>query len=355
MHKLLYSIPAICYSDSMPRGARIDAPGVLHHVIGRGIERRDIFRDDADREDFIERLEALAADGAFRVAAWALMRNHFHLLCTTGNRSISASMHRLLTGYVVNFNKRRRRHGYLFQNRFKSIVCQEERYLKELVRYIHLNPVRAGQVSGLRGLERYPYAGHSALTGHIERPWQDVDWVLGCFGPASPRRSYREFVAAGIWMGRRPELVGGGLVRSAGGWSAVKALRRRGAKREHDQRILGEPEFVQATLQRSDRRIRQNLRFGADRPAIDGVCRSVCERYDVSPGELCSGSRRHTVVAARTALSWVAVRELGYSGAEVARFLGVTNSCVTRSVASARADSIGDVRRLLPGQSEALS
>jgi REP element-mobilizing transposase RayT len=148
MHKLLYSIPAICYSDSMPRGARIDAPGVLHHVIGRGIERRDIFRDDADREDFIDRLEALAADGAFRVAAWALMRNHFHLLCTTGNRSISASMHRLLTGYVVNFNKRRRRHGYLFQNRFKSIVCQEERYLKELVRYIHLNPVRAGQVSG---------------------------------------------------------------------------------------------------------------------------------------------------------------------------------------------------------------
>lgn len=339
----------------MPRGARIDAPGVLHHIIGRGIERRDIFRDDVDRNDFIARIEALAAGGAFQVAAWSLMRNHFHLLCKTGNLPISVSMHRLLTGYVVNFNKRRRRHGYLFQNRFKSIVCQEDRYLKELVRYIHLNPVRAGQVSGLRGLDRHPFAGHSVIVGRIERPWQNVDWVLGCFDSESPRRSYREFVAAGIRMGQRPELVGGGLVRSLGGWSAVKALRRRGSKIEHDQRILGDPDFVQTTVQRSHPRLRQNLRFDTDRPAIDGVCRSVCERYGVSPGELCSGSRRHTVVAARTALSWVAVRELGYSGADVARFLGVTNSCVTRSVASASADVVGDVRGLLPVGPQTLS
>ncbi|MFO7706790.1 MAG: transposase [Desulfobacterales bacterium] len=335
----------------MPRGARIDAPGVLHHIIGRGIERRDIFFDDADRNDFVARLAALAAAAAFSVAAWALMRNHFHLLCKTGNQPISVSMHRLLTGYVVNFNKRHRRHGYLFQNRFKSIVCQEERYLKELVRYIHLNPVRAAQVPALRALDRYPFAGHSALVGRIERPWQDIDRVLSCFDSESPRRSYREFVAAGIRMGQRPDLVGGGLVRSAGGWSAVKALRRRGAQMEHDQRILGDSEFVQTLVRESGQRLKQSLRLGDSRPAIAGVCRSVCEQYEVSPGELCSGSRRHTVVAARTALSWVAVRELGYSGADVARFLGVTNSCVTRSVASATADEIGDVKRLLPADS----
>ncbi len=339
----------------MPRGARIDAPGVLHHIIGRGIEQRDIFYDDADRNDFIARIEALAAVGAFKVAAWSLMRNHFHLLCKTGGIPISACMHRLLTGYVVNFNKRRRRHGYLFQNRFKSIVCQEDRYLRELVRYIHLNPVRAGQVSGLRALDCHPFGGHSAIVGRIERPWQDVDRVLDCFSPESPRRFYREFVAAGIRMGQRPDLVGGGLVRSAGGWSAVKALRRRGAKVEHDQRILGDPDFVQTTVQRSDQRLKQSLRLGADRPGIDGVCRSVCEKYGVSHGEIRSGSRRHTVVAARTALSWVAVRELGYSGADVARFLGVTNSCVTRSVASASADEIGDVSCLLPARSTAAS
>ncbi|MCU0558773.1 MAG: transposase [Desulfobacterales bacterium] len=327
---------------------------MLHHIIGRGIERRDIFRDDVDRDDFIARVEALAADGAFQVAAWSLMRNHFHLLCKTGNRPISASMHRLLTGYVVNFNKRRRRHGYLFQNRFKSIVCQEDRYLKELVRYIHLNPVRAGQVSGLRGLDRHPFSGHSAVVGRIKRPWQSVDWVLGCFESDSPRRSYREFVAAGLRMGQRPELVGGGLVRSAGGWSAVKALRRRGTRMEHDQRILGDADFVQTTVERSDQRLKQSLRFDSDRPAIDGVCRNVCERYEVSPGELCSGSRRHTVVAARAALSWVAVRELGYSGADVARFLGVTNSCVTRSVAAAGADIAEDARSLIPVKPQTL-
>jgi REP element-mobilizing transposase RayT len=324
---------------------------VLHHIIGRGIEKRDIFLDDADRDDFIARLEAFAAAGAFRVAAWSLMRNHFHLLCKTGDQPISVTMHRLLTGYVVNFNKRRRRHGYLFQNRFKSIVCQEERYLKELVRYIHLNPVRAGHVSDLCALDRHPFSGHSAIVGRIDRPWQAVDWVLSGFDPVSPRRSYREFVAAGIRMGQREDLVGGGLVRSAGGWSAVKALQRRGAKGEHDHRILGDAEFVQATVARSDQRLKQSLRWGADRPGIDGVCRNVCKRYDVSPGELCSGSRRRMVVAARTALSWVAVRELGYSGADVARFLGVTNSCVTRSVASATADEIGDVRCLLPAGS----
>ena len=333
----------------------MDAPGVLHHIIGRGIERRDIFYDDADRQDFIARLGAHAAAGAFKVAAWSLMRNHFHLLCKTGAQPISTGMHRLLTGYAVNFNKRHRRHGYLFQNRFKSIVCQEERYLKELVRYIHLNPVRAGQVSGLPALDRHAFAGHSAIVGRFERPWQDVDWVLGCFGPESPRRSYREFVAAGIRMGPQPDLVGGGLVRSAGGWSAVRALQHKGAKVEHDQRILGDSEFVQTTVARSDRRLRQSLRLGDDRPGIEGVCRTVCRRYNVSPGELCSGSRRRTVVAARTALSWVAVRELGYSGADVARFLGVTNSCVTRSVASATADAIGDVSCLLPAGPAAAS
>lgn len=332
----------------MPRTARIDAPGVLHHVIGRGIEQRDIFHDDGDRDDFIRRIAQLANAGAFRVAAWALLRNHFHLLLTTGDLPLSASMHRLLTGFVVAFNKRHRRHGYLFQNRFKSIICQEEPYFRELVRYIHLNPLRADEVPDLRALERHSFSGHSAILGRIERPWQDVDQVLRRFGPEYPLDSYRDFVAAGVGMGRRPELVGGGLVRSAGGWSAVRAMRRRGAKGAHDERILGDAQFVVETMQRADQRLRKSLRLGVARPEIAGVCRRVCEKFEVSEGELCSGSRRQSVVAARTALSVLAVRELGYSGAEVARFLGVSNSCITRTVAAVRADDIVDVKSLVP-------
>ncbi len=339
----------------MLRRARIDAPGVLHHVIGRGIEQRDIFIDDIDRRNFLDRLELLAMADAFRVAAWSLLRNHFHLLITTGDLPLSVSMHRLLTGYVVAFNKRHRRHGYLFQNRFKSIVCQQEPYFRELVRYIHLNPLRAGDVADLYALEHHPFAGHGAILGRTERPWQDVNQVLRCFGPQSPQDGYREFVAAGVGMGRRPELVGGGLVRSAGGWSAVKALRRRGVKIEHDERILGDPQFVAETVQRADQRLRKSLRLGVARPEIEGVCRRVCEKYGVSFAELCSGSRRQPVAAARAVLSWVAVRELGYSGAEVARFLGVTNSCVTRTVASTRAENLGDVMGLVPAGPAGLS
>ena len=123
----------------MPRSARLDAPGVLHHVMGRGIERKEIFYNDIDRNDFIARLASLVDEDAMEIYAWVLMPNHFHLLCKTKNFPLASTMRRLLTGYVVNFNKRHKRYGHLFQNRYKSIVCQEDIYLKELVRYIHLN------------------------------------------------------------------------------------------------------------------------------------------------------------------------------------------------------------------------
>lgn len=327
----------------MPRSTRIDAPGVLHHVIGRGIEKRHIFRDDADRDDFLTRLATLVEGEALKVYAWALLPNHFHLLCRTNLLPLSMSMHRLLTGYVVNFNKRHHRHGHLFQNRFKSIVCQEDRYLKELVRYIHLNPLRSRLVSDLNGLAAYPYAGHSALTGHFRRAWQDIDRVLCLFGkhPSNARRAYYRFIAAGLSMGRKPELVGGGLVRSRGGWSEVTALRRRGDQSACDPRILGDGEFMYAIVGQMEERVRQNLRFSQSKPEIGYVCRHICDAYDVSAGELCSGSRRRPVVMARGALAWVAVRELGYSGADVARYLGVSTSCITRSVATGHPPDVG--------------
>ena len=125
----------------MPRTARLDAPGVLHHVMIRGIERRKIFRNDKDREDFIERLEVLCPETQTNCYAWAFMSNHAHFLFRTGMSPLSRFMRRLLTGYAIGFNLRHSRRGPLFQNRYKSIVCQEDAYLQELVRYIHLNPI----------------------------------------------------------------------------------------------------------------------------------------------------------------------------------------------------------------------
>ena len=130
----------------MPRLARLDAPGVLHHVMIRGIERCKIFLNDKDREDFVERLAKLLPNTKTACYAWVFIPNHAHFLFRTGLVPLATLMKRVLTGYAVSFNHRHNRHGQLFQNRYKSIVCQEDVYLKELVRYIHMNPLRAGIV-----------------------------------------------------------------------------------------------------------------------------------------------------------------------------------------------------------------
>ncbi len=113
----------------MPRQLRLDTPGALHHIMGRGIERTKIFRKEEDRKDFVNRLADLCKEGAFIVYAWALMPNHYHMLVRTGKKPLSGSMRRLLTGYVVNFNRRHKRCGHLFQNRYKSIICEDDPYL----------------------------------------------------------------------------------------------------------------------------------------------------------------------------------------------------------------------------------
>ena len=151
----------------MPRKSRIDAPGALHHIIARGIDRKEIFKDDKDRNNFLERLGDILAETQTSCFAWALIPNHFHLLLKTGASPISMVMRRLLTGYAVSFNSRHGRYGHLFQNRYKSIVCQEDPYLLELVRYIHLNPLRAGLVNDLRSLDTYRYSGHAVILKRV--------------------------------------------------------------------------------------------------------------------------------------------------------------------------------------------
>ena len=207
------------YVLNMPRIARLDTPGLLHHVMIRGIERRKIFRDNKDRENFIDRLAVLLPETMTQCCAWSFLSNHAHFLLRSGPGGIAALMSRLLTGYAVSFNRRHKRHGQLFQNRYKSIVCQEDVYLLELVRYIHLNPLRAKVTVDLKELNHYPYCGHSAIMGKQKRKWQDVEYVLGFFGKRAGegRRKYISYVQKGIALGRRPELTGGGLIRSLGG------------------------------------------------------------------------------------------------------------------------------------------
>jgi putative transposase len=121
----------------MPRQARLDAPGTLHHVMIRGTERQRIFREDKDRQHFLSQIARISEDTGARILAWVLIDSHVHILMFSGPAGISKFMRRLLTGYAVWYNRKHHRTGHLFQNRYKSIVCEEETYLLELVRYIH--------------------------------------------------------------------------------------------------------------------------------------------------------------------------------------------------------------------------
>ncbi len=328
----------------MPRQPRLDAPGVLHHVMVRGLERQPIFRDDADRADFVTRLAALAESGALCVLAWALLPNHAHLLVRTGTRALPRSMRSLLTGYAGAFNRRHRRVGHLFQNRYKSIVVEEEPYLLELVRYLHLNPLRAKVVSDLRALARYPWTGHSALLGTVSRPWQATAQVLEQFGRprARARQAYRAFVAEGASQGRRPELQGGGLLRSTGGWAAVAALRRGREAYLGDERILGSPEFVEE--------IRREVDKVSSPPTLrltgEDVVARVCRHVGIAPERLQGGGRSPQITRARTGIAYLWLEVLGRAGRSLAPALGVRPQSVYRAAVRGREES-GEWRQLL--------
>ena len=329
----------------MPRQPRLDAPGALHHVMGRGIERTNIFRIDRDRDDFLNRLANQCMDGNLIVYAWCLLSNHFHLLVRTGRQPIFRSMKKLLTGYVVNFNLRHKRTGHLFQNRYKSIICEEDPYLLELTRYIHLNPVRAGMVGGVEELNNYRWVGHSVIMGRVEQKWQDIDTVLRYFGRGREAvEKYEQFVREGVSQGRRPELVGGGLIRSLGGWSQVLSLKRRGIKVASDGRILGSEGFIERLLSEAEEREKETLRFSRKVPDLATLARRIVKEEGIEESELRSGMRKKRVVKGRRVLCQLAVGKMGYPGAEVARFLGVTTSSVNRLAAS---EETPDMRKYL--------
>ena len=318
----------------MPRKARIDAPGALHHIIIRGIERRRIFSDDEDRDNFIDRLGDILTDTQTFCFSWALIPNHVHLLLKTGQTSLSTVMRRLLTGYAVTYNRRHRRHGPLFQNRYRSILCQENPYLLELVRYIHLNPLRAKLVKNLRDLDTYPYSGHSALMGKVSRDFQDIEYVLALFGKkvAPARKKYRAYLAKGVEMGRRPDLVGGGLVRSAGGWSAVKAMRRAQTRMKGDERILGDGEFAQKILDTAKEKYEESYRLQAKGYDLDKVAQRIATILEIKPEQVWAAGKQPLTVKARSLLCYWAVRKLGLTATELAKKLGVSQPSVSISV-----------------------
>jgi REP element-mobilizing transposase RayT len=300
----------------------------------RGINKAKIFDDDEDKARFLERLGQNVIEGKCSVYAWVLMDNHAHILFKSGKHGISAVMRKLLTWYAQYYNRRHKRTGHLFENRYKSILCDEDNYLLALVRYIHLKPLRANIVRTIEELDRYSFCGHRTIIGKAKHPWTDADYVLLQFG-ATRRKGlveYRKFMREGVGIGHQPELTGGGLLRSLGGWSQVIARRRSGKKEEGDDRILGNGDFVHAILKETEERELRQLKLRRSGKTIQKIINEECKKAGISPMEVMNGVRRRVVSRLRAAIASRGRTELGLSSAEMARHLGVAASSISRLV-----------------------
>jgi len=362
----------------VPRQPRLDAPGLLQHVMARGIEGREIFKDDQDRTSFLDRLAAILDETQTQCYAWALIPNHFHLLLRTGPTPLSKVMRRLMTGYAVTFNKRHKRTGHLFQNRYKSIVCEEDPYLLELIRYIHLNPVRARLVKDLKELDKYPWCGHSAILGKRKNPLipeaitkrafstakrivfsqfrpgiekakanpknpvdpvkdlkslaeKTIEDVLCRFGDTLnvARRSYRQFIKNRIDQGTRPDLQGGGLIRSAGGNKAGLLGRKMEEREKGDERILGSGDFVMHALHKADELDERSMKHQI---SLDELINKVTTDRRIDVKDLVSYKRTREISDTRAIISYLAAVELRNRGVKIASKLGLSEKSVSRCI-----------------------
>jgi len=275
----------------MPRQPRIDLPGHLYHIIAHGAERQILFKDKLDYNCFIDRWEKVLKEsiggGCF---AWALMPNHLHLLIRSGRYGLASMMRQLLTGYAVYFNLRHKRIGHLFQNRYKSILCDTDKYLITLVRYIHLNPLKAKRA-----------------------------------GPA--RKRYAEFIADGV--GLKEDFEGGGLIRSSGGMCGAMMKRRDGAMELTDERILGSGGFVeeihgQVGLDVVGEQGQKNSVSLAD------IIKKISEKYGVEPESIKGQNKGVVIKNARAEVICVAVHKYGMKQSTVSKEIGITYSGVSR-------------------------
>lgn len=297
-------------ASEMARKPRLEVEGGLYHLITRGNNRRRIFGDADDYQKMLKLIADTKRKLPFYFYSYCLMPNHIHLLVERQQEAISRIMHRVLTAYSRYYNRKNGRVGHLFQKRYKAILCQSDQYLAELIRYIHLNPVRAKMVSNPAA---FRYSSHRAYLG-MDEPWLvDVDAVLRYFGATKKlaRERFEVFVNAGLKVGRREEFYGG-----------------------EEGRILGAEEFVEAMKKRVGEVGKAKAKKGTARE-LEVLIGAVAEATRLKREEICSGSKKGAVVIAKEALIIVG-QEVGGSKADLARLIGIDISGVYRRFESGR-------------------
>ena len=308
----------------MSRPLRIDVPDGIYHVTSRGLERRRIVRDQADRRRWTELLGRVALRRAWRVYAWVLMDNHYHLFVRTVRGDLSAGIHDLNGGYVTGFNRRHRRSGPLLQGRFKGILVDSEFHSWELNRYIDLNPVRAGLVTQP---EEYRWGSCQYYFGVGRVPeWLAWEEILAQYGRTlrRARQAYKEYVMAGVFS--PPESPLRGTVASA---------------------LLGSAKFIECMRSRlleglPDREVPGARELRASIP-LQVIEHAVCQSYDVSVELLCTRGRRNN--EQRSVAIYLSRRLTARSLTEIGRhFGGVNAQAVSNIEAQTRTRLQGDRR-----------
>jgi REP-associated tyrosine transposase len=294
----------------MARKPRIHVPGGLYHVMLRGNGGQATFGDDTDRSTFC----ALAADGVarfgHRIHAYCLMSNHVHLAVGVGDTPVSRIVQNLAFRYTRAFNRRTGRTGHLFQGRFRSVLVDRDAYLLELVRYIHLNPVRAGLT---REPAMWRWSGHLAYLGKARTPWLDTRFVLDMFDEHDRRRARRRYA---------------GFVREGLG-EPYREDFHRGAT---DGRVSGGDAFVAGVLGPTANRPERA-------PSLSAIIAGVCAEWSLDETALRDPGRRRDAARARAAVGWLAAETRAATLTQVASQLGRDIATLSRQVARLGADA----------------
>ncbi len=262
----------------MARKPRIHFPGAVYHVILRGNAGQDVFSDDQDYLRFYRLIEEGHKRYAHRIHAFCLMPNHVHLVIQVGEIPLSRIIQNLSQRYTSWFNRRNEKSGHVFQGRYKAILIDADSYLVELIRYIHLNPVRAGLTTLP---EHYPWSSEKSYSAEVQHPWLTTDWLLSQFSDSRSyaRKRYKKFLYEGFGESRRIEFHRG----TAGG------------------RILGNDRFIEATLEKVYQKTTTS-------PDIEKMIRQVCGHFEVQEKDLVAKGKSQKIACARAMLGWL-VRE----------------------------------------------
>lgn len=292
----------------MARKLRVEVEGGLYHVITRGNDRQDIFHSADDFLKFLTLLVKQKARSPFFLYAYCLMTNHVHLLIERQEETVGGIMQRVLTGYSQYYNRRYKRVGHVFQGRHKSILCQSDPYLAELVRYIHLNPVRAHMVSLP---EQYPYSSHRTYLGLAQDGLVDVDPVLRLFGPTKEvaREYFSTYVAAGVGLEHTEDFD-----LPAEGY------------------ILGSEEFVDSTIHRigdTPRRRAEHTKKHECRFDASALILAIETVFGLSSDKFCGPEKSAKAVLAKEVLILIGL-ERGAGVAELSLIAGLDTSNISR-------------------------